>query len=116
LLRLLNGIGKECLLTKFPNQLAFIALLLLTFSNSLRNLGTITKTGHSCKMDIHKSWIATQILARVKATNATEVQKKAFPKVSAQTVQRCLKEQGLLCHVWKAKPFLTAVHKEKQRL
>jgi hypothetical protein len=106
------GIGKECLLTKLPNQLAFITLLLLAFSNSLRNLGTIIMS--TPKLAILVRW--TYVRAGFKATNSTEVQKKAFLEVSARTVQRHLKEQGLLCRVWKAKPFLTAVHKEKQRL
>jgi transposase len=74
------------------------------------------KAGRPHKMDIRESRIAARMLARVEAANATEVQKKAFPEVSARTVQRRLKEQGLLCRVRKAKPFLTAVHKEKQRL
>ena len=42
--------------------------------------------------------------------------KKAFPEVSTRTVQRHLKEQGLLCHVWKSKPYLMEVHKQKQWL
>jgi len=57
------------------------------------------KTGHPHKMEIQECQIAAWMLSRVEAANATEVQKKAFPDVSAHTIHRCLKEQGLLCHV-----------------
>ena len=57
------------------------------------------KTGCPCKMEIQECQIAAWMLSRVEAANATEVQKKAFPDVSAHTIHRCLKEQGLLCHV-----------------
>ena len=67
-------------------------------------------------MDIHKTWIAGQMLARVKAGNATEVQRKAFPKVLVHTVQRHLKEQGLVCHIQRSKPFLSVANEEKQCL
>jgi hypothetical protein len=67
-------------------------------------------------MDIRDSRIAAWMIAKVEAANAVEIQKKAFPEVSTRTVQRCLKEQGLLCHVWKSKPYLMDVHKQKRRL
>ncbi len=56
------------------------------------------------------------MLLWVEAANATKVQKKAFPKVSACTICRCLKEQGLLCHVQRSKPYISPANKEKRRL
>src|SRR5258708_6141285 len=53
------------------------------------------KTGHPCKMEIQECQMAAWMLSQVEAANATEVQKKAFPEVSAHTIHRCLKEQGL---------------------
>jgi hypothetical protein len=47
-------------------------------------------------MDLRESQIAAQMLAKVEAANATEVQKRAFSEVCARTIRRCLKEQGLL--------------------
>ena len=67
-------------------------------------------------MDLCESWIAAWMIAKVEAANAVEVQKKVFPKVSTRTVQRRLKEQGLLCHVQKSKPYLTEVHRKKWQL
>jgi len=52
----------------------------------------------------------------VEAANATEVQKKAFPDVSAHTIRRHLKEQGLLCRVRRSKPYISPANKEKRRL
>ena len=34
----------------------------------------------------------------------------------ACTIRRHLKEQGLLCHVWRLKPFISPANKEKRRL
>jgi transposase len=56
------------------------------------------------------------MLSQVEAANATEVQKKAFPKVSARTIRRCLKEQGLLCRVQRSEPYISPANKEKRRL
>jgi hypothetical protein len=56
------------------------------------------------------------MLLQVKAANVTEVQKKAFPKVSACMIYRYLKEQGLLCHVQRSKPYISPANKEKRRL
>ena len=68
------------------------------------------KTGCPCKMGIDEGWIVAQVIAKV---DAVEIQKKGFPKVSTRTGQRCLKEQGLLCHMWKPKPYLKDLHKQK---
>jgi len=67
-------------------------------------------------MDLCESQIAAQMIVKVEAANAVEVQKRAFPEVSARTVQRCFKEQGLLCHIQKSKPYLMEVHKQKWQL
>jgi len=45
------------------------------------------QTGQPCKMDLHESWIAAWMIAKVEAANAVEVQKRAFPEVSARTVE-----------------------------
>ena len=60
--------------------------------------------------------MAAQMLSQVEAANVTEVQKKAFPEVSACTIHRCLKEQGLLCCVRRSKPYISPANKEKRRL
>jgi transposase len=74
------------------------------------------KTGRPRKMEIRECRVAARMLSRVEAANATEVQKKAFPNVSARTVQRRLKEQGLLCRVRRSKPYISPTNKEKRRL
>ena len=67
-------------------------------------------------MEIQECWITAWMLSQVEATNATEVQKKSFPNVSAHTICRCLKEQRLLCHVQRSKPYISPANKEKRRL
>jgi len=52
----------------------------------------------------------------VEAANAAEVQKKAFPDMSTCMICRRLKEQGLLCRVWRSKPFIFPANIEKRRL
>ena len=74
------------------------------------------KTGHPHKMEIQECQIVAQMLSWVEAANATEVQKKAFPDVSAHMIRRRLKEQGLLCHVRRSKPYISPANKEKRRL
>ncbi len=60
--------------------------------------------------------MAARMLSQVEAANVTEVQKKAFPKVSACMICRHLKEQGLLCRVQRSKPYISPANKEKRRL
>jgi transposase len=93
-----------------------VSCILNRFEKSCDYYHINLKTGCPHKMDLHESHIATRMITRVEAANATEVQKKAFPTVSIHIVQRCLKEQGLQCCVQKSKPYLSKVNKEKWRL
>src|SRR5216684_487837 len=74
------------------------------------------KTGHPRKMEIRECQMAARMLSQVEAANVTEVQKKAFPEVSAHMICRHLKEQGLLCRVQRSKPYISPANKEKRRL
>jgi Transposase len=117
----LNENNKDGPIKILPNPSIYTTLpslshILNRFEKSCDYYHINPKTGHPCKMDLHKSCIATRMITWVEAANATEVQKKAFPTVSIHTVQRCLKEQGLQYHVWKSKPYLSKVNKEKRRL
>ena len=99
-----------------PNLSEFTTLLSPIFSNGSNSLGTTTIKTQT--LAILARWMSMRgrSFAKVKATNAVEVQKKAFSKVFARMVQRCLREQGLLCHIWKSKPYLTEANKKKQWL
>ena len=67
------------------------------------------KTGRPRKFDDRDTRVAARILAKEEARNAVELAKKHFPKVSAKTIGRRLKEGGMVCRVHRAKPYLTAV-------
>lgn len=73
------------------------------------------KTGRPRIFDDRKARVATLMIAREEAGNAVEVQKKAFQDMSAQTVRRCLKAQGLICCVKKSKPYLSKAQIEARR-
>lgn len=73
------------------------------------------KTGRPRILDDRDARVAARMIARTEAANAVELQKKAFKDVSARTVQRRLLEQGLVCRVRRAKPFLTKDQKEARR-
>jgi len=72
------------------------------------------KTGRPRKMDIRETRLAARMLAKTEAANATEVQKKALKHVSPRTVNRHLREAGLVCQVRKAKPYLSVTYKSKR--
>ncbi|KAI5117840.1 hypothetical protein M0805_008112 [Coniferiporia weirii] len=73
------------------------------------------KKGRPCKMDIREAQVACRMIAQTEAANATELQKKAFPDVATRTIQRRLRDQGLLCRIRRSKPYLSKVHKEWRR-
>jgi hypothetical protein len=66
-------------------------------------------------MNTYEDRCAARMLARGEAANAAEVQKKGFSEVSVRTIECHLKEQGLVCHVWRTKPFLSKIYREKRR-
>jgi len=66
--------------------------ILKWFKKSGNNYHINPKTGHPYKMEIRECQIAAQMLSRVEAANAAEVQKKAFPDVSTCLIHRRLKE------------------------
>ncbi|KAF8656744.1 hypothetical protein AX16_002447 [Volvariella volvacea WC 439] len=66
-------------------------------------------------MDACEVQVAAHILATTEAANVTEVQKKTFPDLSRFTIACRLKENGLICHVWRSKPYLSKVHCQKCR-
>ena len=59
--------------------------------------------------------LAAQILAKVAASNVTELQKEYFPGVGAQALRRRLKDHGLVCCVRKTKPYLIPAAIKKRR-
>jgi len=93
-----------------------VSRVLKRFQQSGDNYHVNPKTGRPRKMEIRECRIAARMLSRVEAANAAEVQKKAFPQVSARTIRRRLKEQGLLCRVRRSKPYISPANKEKRRL
>ena len=93
-----------------------VSWILKRFNQSGDNYHVNPKTGRPHKLKIWECRVAVRMLSQVEAANAVEVQKKAFPQVSVRMIRRCLKEQGLLCHVRKSKPFISPANKEKRRL
>ena len=55
------------------------------------------------------------MLASTNAADATDVQRKAFPNVSAETVCRHLAASGLKAYVRRRKPLLTKTHTKKHK-
>ncbi len=93
-----------------------VSRILKRFEKSGDNYHINPKIGCPRKMEIRKCRIAAQMLSWVEAANAAEVQKKAFPDMSTCMICRRLKEQGLLCRVWRSKPFIFPANIEKRRL
>lgn len=73
------------------------------------------KTGRPRILDTRDARHATLMIAREEASNAVELQKKAFQGVSPRTIQRRLKDQGLVCRVKKKKPYLSKTAKDARR-
>lgn len=73
------------------------------------------KTGRPRLLNDRDARVAARMIARTEASNAVEVQKKAFKDVSPRTVQRALFSQGLVCRVKKRKPYLDKAKKEARR-
>ena len=71
------------------------------------------KPGRPRKLTERQIRLGARMLARVEASNATELAKKAFPNVSRQTVARSLKEYGLICRVRKTQPFISHTNQKK---
>ena len=67
-------------------------------------------------MSLRDAKCAARKLASGDVSNVTELQKKHYPDLGAQTLQCSLKKYGLICRVWKSRPFLTSANKEKRRL
>lgn len=73
------------------------------------------KTGRPRILNERDTRVAARMLARAEVANATELQKKAFKDVSTRTLQRRLKDQGLVCRVRKKKQFLNKKAREARR-
>jgi hypothetical protein len=55
------------------------------------------------------------MLATTQATNATEIIKKANLSVSCHTLAQCLKEQGLVCRVWRKQLYISQKNQKARR-
>lgn len=91
-----------------------VARILARFEKSQDPYFVNPKTGRPRKMDVRDTRIAARMLATTEAANAVEVQKKLLKEVSARTINRNLKNHGLVCRVRRSKPYLTKTHKAKR--
>jgi transposase len=74
------------------------------------------KTGRPPKLTPREVRTAARMLAKTEVANATELQKREMPHVSRHTIARGLKQYGLVCRVWRTRPFITKANQEKRRL
>lgn len=74
------------------------------------------KSGRPRKLTPRDLRHASQILVRGDARDATDLQRKEFPQVSARTMRHNLCEIGLYGYIRRRKPYLSASHKAKRLL
>lgn len=89
-----------------------IARIIKRLDNNPDFYHVMPKTGRPRALEEREVRIAARMLARTEAENAVEVQKKAFENVAARTLQRSLKNYGLICRVRRSKPYLSKMQKE----
>jgi transposase len=72
------------------------------------------KPGRPHKFTPHDVHVAVRALARTKAHDVADLQRKYFPEINAQTIQTRLKSYSLNAYIRCTKPLLMAAHKAKQ--
>lgn len=74
------------------------------------------KLGHLHIFNDCDTRIAVWMLAKIEASNVTEVIKKTFPEVSHHMLEHQLKEYGLVCQVRRSWPYISPANKENHCL
>ena len=90
-----------------------VSRIFKTYGNTKNFYDTKPKTGRKPKFTEEEARKAAQMLAKNEACDAADLQRKAFPHVSVETVRQGLRKQGLNGCVRRKKPYISATNKYK---
>jgi transposase len=71
------------------------------------------KSGCPHKFTTHDVCIAARMLASTRAHDVTDLQRRHFPNIHADTIRKRLTQSGLKAYVHHTKPFLSDTHKAR---